>query len=122
MPLLSFRVEVADVLLKYAPPTPPVKRGRPSLDSTLNENNSATKQQELCQVRFHQQVFDSTNSSGRSDLGRSYNDMPPLRNLLKQSRYVRSATASSPCGAHILRVAALALFPNWNSYKMQCRI
>ncbi|CAF3332027.1 unnamed protein product [Rotaria socialis] len=42
MPLLSFRVEVADALLKYAPPTPPVKRGRPSLDSGLNENNSAT--------------------------------------------------------------------------------
>ena len=59
---------------------------------------------------------------GRPDLGRSSNDMSPSRNRLNQSRQVRSATASSPRAAHILRAAALALFPNWNSYKMQCRI
>ena len=70
-----------------------------------------------------------SDSIGRPDLGRSSNDLSPSRNRLNQSRQVRSATASSPraahilrAAAHILRAAALALFPNWNSYKMQCRI
>ncbi|CAF3018253.1 unnamed protein product [Rotaria socialis] len=83
-------------------------------------DNSRVVNRGLSSIRTFNRLI--SDSSGRSDLGRSYNDMPPLRNLLKQSRYVRSATASSPCGAHILRVAALALSPNWNSYKMQCRI
>ncbi|CAF4312456.1 unnamed protein product, partial [Rotaria magnacalcarata] len=36
MSLLSFRISVAETMLKSAPPTPSTKRGRPSLDSTLN--------------------------------------------------------------------------------------
>ncbi|CAM4740376.1 unnamed protein product [Rotaria magnacalcarata] len=42
MSLLSFRISVAEAMLKSAPPTPSTKRGRPSLDSTLNENNQTT--------------------------------------------------------------------------------
>ncbi|CAF4904743.1 unnamed protein product, partial [Rotaria magnacalcarata] len=43
MSLLSFRINVASVLLKSSPPPPPIiKRGRPSLESRakLNENQS----------------------------------------------------------------------------------
>ncbi|CAF3396410.1 unnamed protein product [Rotaria sp. Silwood2] len=39
MSLLAFRIKIADALLKSVPATPPVKRGRPSLDSISNENN-----------------------------------------------------------------------------------
>lgn len=42
MSLLSFRISVAESMLKSAPPTPSTKRGRPSLDSTSNENNQTT--------------------------------------------------------------------------------
>ena len=42
MSLLSLRINVAEAMLKSAPPTPSTKRGRPSLDSTLNENNQTT--------------------------------------------------------------------------------
>ncbi|CAF1500613.1 unnamed protein product [Didymodactylos carnosus] len=42
MSLLSFRITVAESMLKSAPPTPSTKRGRPSLDSTSNENNQTT--------------------------------------------------------------------------------
>ncbi|CAF4699847.1 unnamed protein product, partial [Rotaria socialis] len=66
---------------------------------------------------FNRSISDSR---GRPDFGRSYNDMSPSRNRLNQSRHVRSTTAPSPSAAHILRATALALFPNWNSYKMPC--
>ncbi|CAF3536949.1 unnamed protein product [Rotaria sp. Silwood1] len=42
MSLLLFRISVAEAMLKSAPPTPSTKRGRPSLDSTSNENNQTT--------------------------------------------------------------------------------
>ena len=44
MPLLTFRINVAETLLKSAPPAPPVKRGRPSSKSLSDENNSSTPQ------------------------------------------------------------------------------
>ncbi|CAF4293839.1 unnamed protein product, partial [Rotaria sordida] len=42
MSLLNFRINIATVLLKSSPPPPIIKRGRPSLESKLNENNSTT--------------------------------------------------------------------------------
>ncbi|CAF0902910.1 unnamed protein product [Rotaria sordida] len=59
----------------------------------------------LAPETFNRSISDSI---GRPDLGRSSNDMSPSRNLLNQSRHVRSATTSSPSAAHILRAAALA--------------
>jgi len=44
MSLLTFRVNVAGALLKSAPPPPSAKRGRPSLKSLPDENNSSTPQ------------------------------------------------------------------------------
>ncbi|CAF4304575.1 unnamed protein product, partial [Rotaria magnacalcarata] len=83
-------------------------------------DNSRVFNRGLSSIRtFIRSISDST---GRPDLGRSSNDTSPSQNRLNQSRYVRSATASPPSAAHILWTAALALFPNWNSYKMQCRI
>ncbi|CAF1551908.1 unnamed protein product [Rotaria sordida] len=42
MSLLTFRINIATVLLKSSPPPPIIKCGRPSLESKLNENNSTT--------------------------------------------------------------------------------
>jgi hypothetical protein len=44
MSLLTFRINIVESLLKSAPPSPPVKRGRPSLKLLPNENNSPTPQ------------------------------------------------------------------------------
>ncbi|CAF2256079.1 unnamed protein product [Rotaria magnacalcarata] len=40
--LLSFRISVAEAILKSASPSSSTKRGRPSLDSTSNEINQTT--------------------------------------------------------------------------------
>ncbi|CAF3683102.1 unnamed protein product [Rotaria sp. Silwood1] len=76
-------------------------------------DNSWVVNRGLSSIRtFNRSISDSR---GRPDLGRFSNDMSPSRKLLNQSQHVRSATAPSPSAAHILRAAALALFPDWNS-------
>ncbi|CAF4245804.1 unnamed protein product [Rotaria sordida] len=45
MSLLTFRINIATVLLKSSVSLPIIKRGRSSLESKLNENNSTTTSQ-----------------------------------------------------------------------------
>ena len=42
MPLLTFRISIAESLLKSCPSSPPVKRGRPSLQSITSEDSPRT--------------------------------------------------------------------------------
>ncbi|CAF4284047.1 unnamed protein product, partial [Rotaria sordida] len=42
MSLLTFRINIATVLLKSSPPPPIIKCDRPSLESKLKENDSTT--------------------------------------------------------------------------------
>ena len=59
---------------------------------------------------------------GRPNLERSSSDVLPSPTVLHQSRRVRYITAPSQSAARIWRAAALALFPNWNSYNTQWQI
>ena len=49
---------------------------------------------------------------GRPHLERSSSEVSSPRNLLKQCRQVRFATAPSPSAANIWRAVTLELFPN----------